>query len=350
MMTLAIESPRRVSVCGEPEPGPLKAGQVLVEVNRISLCGSDYRLFDGSYAGPRRYPIRFGHEWSGRIADVSAGSRLRRDALVTGDCSKWCGSCDLCQVDRNLCRAIEKFGITTDGFSTQYRIVEERYLYQDEYGMSPRNLALTEIFAVAFRGVKCAGLDLERARDVLVFGAGPLGLATYLILRHHYGISGVRMVEAHPEKIESVLKFLPECLFAPHLANEPGQEPLTYSEVELLSRFDVAFECSGSGTALNRALSVVSKGGMIVCLGINSPSTTRTDLLVTKGLRLTGSIGGTGAFAEAMRFVANHGALVAGLVTHEFPMQRAQQAFEQTISCAERIKAQLVFEKENDTR
>jgi L-gulonate 5-dehydrogenase len=344
MIDVAIESPRRVGVHHEHVPRPPAPGQVLVEVHRVGLCGSDYRLFDGTYGGPKRYPIRFGHEWSGRIVDLPGKSKLDRNAWVTGDCSKWCGVCDLCRLDKNLCRNIEKFGITADGFSTQYRIVEEKYLYQDEFGLAPRLLALAEFFAVAYRGVMQAQGDLGIADEVLVLGAGPVGLATYLILKYQYGISHVRIAEANPRKVASVQTSVGVPEFSNDLLEQAGEETSTYGDIGLLARYSVIFECAGSAAAVNRALSLVAKGGTVVCLGITPPAVVRTDLLVTKGVRLQGSIGGTGAFVEAMKFIAANAGVVRGIVTHEFPMQRVQEAFEQTMNCEQRIKAQLIFQ------
>ena len=341
MIDVLIESPGRIALNHGPVPGPLKRGEVLVEVQRVSLCGSDYRLFEGTYGGPRRYPIRFGHEWSGRIVDLHAKSRLHRNALVTGDCSKWCGYCDLCQADKNLCRNIEKFGITTDGFSSQYRIVEEKYLYQDDLGMTPRLLALVEIFAVALRGVERADADLNKAGEVLILGAGPLGLAAYFILKHEYSIPDVKVIETNRHRVESARTWVRECEFTEELLEENS----TYQDIDRLSRYPVIFECAGSASALNQSLSRVAKGGLVVCLGITPPARLRTDLLVTKALRLQGSIGGTGAFPRAMRFIARNADAIAGIVTHEFPMEEAQKVFEQKTASSQQIKTQLVFEE-----
>jgi L-iditol 2-dehydrogenase len=344
MIDVAIERPHRVGIRDERVPGRPAPRQALVEVHRIGLCGSDYRLFDGTYSGPKRYPIRFGHEWSGRIVDLPAKSKLDRNAWVTGDCSKWCGDCNLCRLDKNLCRGIEKFGITVDGFSTQYRMVEEKYLYQDEFGLEPRLLALAEFFAVAFRGVMYAERELENADEALVLGAGPIGLATYLILKYHYGVNRVRISDPNQGKVAAARTSLDVPEFTHDLLEQPDEQTSTYEDMQRLARYPVVFECAGCAPAVNRALSVVGKGGTVICLGITPPSAIRTDLLVTKGVRLQGSIGGTGAFPEAMKFIAANARVAGGMVTHEFPVQRTQEAFEHTMDCEQRIKVQLVLQ------
>jgi len=343
MIDIAIQSPRCLDFRQGPPPRQLARGQVLVEVHRVGLCGSDYRLFDGSYSGPKRYPIRFGHEWAGRIVDLPAKSKFDRNVWVTGDCSKWCGNCDLCRIDKNLCRGIEKFGITIDGFSTQYRMIEEKYLYQDEFNLDARLLALVEFFAVAFRGVMYVERELAAADEVLVLGGGPLGLATYLILKHHCGISKLKITEPNAGRIAAAQASLGVHEFSEDLPEPRNEQRSGYEEIGASARYPVVFECAGCAAAVNMALSLVAKGGTVVNLGITSPSLIRTDLLVTKGVRLQGSIGGTGAFQQAMRFIAANARVIRGMVTHEFPMEQAQEAFEQTMLCEQRIKAQLVF-------
>ncbi|HSJ54740.1 MAG TPA: alcohol dehydrogenase catalytic domain-containing protein, partial [Anaerolineae bacterium] len=87
--------------------------QVLVRTHAVGLCGSDAGLYLGTYEGPRNYPLYFGHEWSGTVeATGPAATRLRPGDKVTGDCSLYCGACQFCGRDKNLCQRIEKFGIT----------------------------------------------------------------------------------------------------------------------------------------------------------------------------------------------------------------------------------------------
>ena len=72
MDAVYIVRPGRLKVSAVKEKNfRLRKGEALVEVRAVSLCGSAFSLFDGKYKGPHTYPIRFGHEWSGRV--VSTG-------------------------------------------------------------------------------------------------------------------------------------------------------------------------------------------------------------------------------------------------------------------------------------
>lgn len=324
MMDLRIEGPRRLACRNhaplDRAPGP---GEVRVAVERVTLCGSDYRLFEGSYGGPCRYPLRFGHEWAGRVVQGGPGTRLAPGTRVTGDCSRWCGGCDRCAADRNLCRRVEKFGITCDGFSTPVRVVEERYLYPDEHGLGPGALALAEVFAVAWRAVERAG-PAAPADPALVVGAGPLGVAVALVLRHARGAGAVDVTERDGERVRLAAGRFAEVRAVPPPPGLP--EGCGYAEMEEAARYPLVFDCSGSPAGLDAAAAACAPGGTVVALGLGGGAAVRGDLLVAKGLTVRGSIGGTGAFPQAMALLAAHRDIPERMVTRRLPARRARAA------------------------
>jgi threonine dehydrogenase-like Zn-dependent dehydrogenase len=340
MTDVRIEGPGRLAweeaAPLDRPPGP---GEVRVAVERITLCGSDFHLFHGSYGGPCRYPLRFGHEWSGRVLEAGPGTRICPGTRVTGDCSRWCGTCDRCAVDRNLCRRIEKFGITCDGFSTGVRVVEERYLYPDEHDLGADALALVEVFAVAWRGVARAG-GAGGAERVLVVGAGPLGLAVALVLEHAAGRE-VELAESDPARARLVAGRFGGLRPAPPPAGPDGLR--SYADLAEAGRYPVVFDCSGSAAGLDAALAACAPGGTMVAFGLSATAAARSDVLVAKGLTVRGSIGGTGAFPEAMALLAARRDLPERLVTHRLPARQAEAALAPAAPSGGRIKVQLVF-------
>lgn len=328
----------RAAATGPPLP-VLGPDEALVEVDRVTLCGSDQRLYDGTYGGPRSYPIRFGHEWSGRVVDAGGGAAGLLGRWVTGDCSRWCGRCDRCPTDRNLCRHIEKFGLTVDGFSTRLRVVDRRYLYPDDFDLGAGLLALSEFFAVAHHGLSRVGLREDD--DVLVIGAGALGLASVLLLRHRHRVRSVRVLESDPRKAKLVTELFPGVpVDVP--PEGPGPGAADYAALTEDARHPVVVECSGSEQGMNTALAQVLPRGRVLYFGLRASAHLRTDLIVAKGLEITGSIGGTGSFREIHSFLAGHRADCARLITHRLPAERAQDAF---VSADDgvRIKTQILF-------
>ncbi|MGW4078818.1 zinc-dependent alcohol dehydrogenase [Streptomyces asiaticus] len=333
----------RSSDTSPPLPA-LRPDDVVVEVDRVTLCGSDHRLYDGTYGGPRSYPIRFGHEWSGRVVDAGAGARPLLGRLVTGDCSRWCGRCPRCAADRNVCHHIQKFGITVDGFSTRHRTVDSRYLYADDFDLGAGLLALSEFFAVAHHGL--CRIPLHEDDDVLVIGAGALGLASRLLLTHEYKVRSVCVMEADPAKAALVAGLFPDAVLrTPPPVGGPGAAD--YAALTKDARYPVVVECSGSEHGMNTALALALPLGRVLCFGLRSSANLRTDLLVAKSLTLSGSIGGTGSFRGVQAFLADHREEAARLVTHRLPAGRAGEAFAPAPhGTTPRIKTQILFGEE----
>jgi L-iditol 2-dehydrogenase len=313
----------------QPTPGP---GEVVVEVDRVSLCGSDCRLYRGTYGGPHTYPVRFGHEWSGRVAATGPRVDLAVGTEVTGDCSRWCGGCDLCQVDRNLCRQIEKFGLTVDGFSTRRRVVPAQYLYPDPYRLGPRLRALAEPFAVALHAFDRALALQPRPQSVLIVGAGPIGLACALVAARHHHLAAVALCEPDPVRATIAASIVPE------VAVEPDGT----------GRHQLVVECAGSASGVDTAITRADPHGQVVLLGLGHAVPTQLGLAVTKGLRLVGSIGGTGAFPTALAFLDRNRQVAGSLVTGTHVAAKAGDAFAAAVEDQTQLKIQVCFEEDCD--
>ena len=103
MNKLIIDKPQFLTteICQKPL---VQNNEVLIKVSRISLCGSDIHLYNGTYSGPINYPIMFGHEWSGVVEKTGENvTKFKKGDKVSGDCSCYCSDCEYCQVDKNLC-------------------------------------------------------------------------------------------------------------------------------------------------------------------------------------------------------------------------------------------------------
>ena len=207
MKKLVISAPHKVDLAesGAGEPGP---DQVKIGIRRVSLCGSDMALFEGSYRGPCRYPLVFGHEWSGVV--LQTGSNVRDvfpGDFVTGDCSKYCGKCDNCSKDKNLCSNIEKFGITIDGYAAEEVVTDRKYIYVSKSRLPHKLLALTEVFSVALHALKRAGIEnLNRDADVLITGCGAVGMAALFLLKRKYGFENIVVAEKSEEKLKKIME------------------------------------------------------------------------------------------------------------------------------------------------
>ncbi len=318
---------------------------VLVRIDNIGICGSDLHLFAGDYQGPHKYPMFFGHEWAGTVEEIGRNVEgLKKGDRVTGDCSRWCGTCRMCVIDKNLCLNIEKFGISVDGASRELFAVHHKYLYRASTA-DLKVLSLAEPLAVAAHALSKVEpvLALESAR-ILVMGAGTIGLSTLLILRRYYGKSSVEVLEMLPARLNAAVSFgaRPSALIQENHPDSVSQTSWAglYSAKDT---FDLIVDTTGNPKAMSMALRLVAPLGTILCIGFLPASQFDLRQIVAKSATITGSIGGTGHFDRAVKVIEEYPADCEMLVTHRFRAADAEAAFYAAASGQDAIKVQIVF-------
>ncbi|MBE6830526.1 MAG: oxidoreductase [Ruminococcaceae bacterium] len=314
---------------------------VLVRVTNVGLCGSDIHLYKGTYNGPHNYPMLFGHEWSGIVEKTGKGvTGLKPGDKVTGDCSRYCGECDACRRDKNLCTHIEKFGITVDGASAEYIVRNQKYLYKADTKADLALLALTEPISVAkhlLEKVLHAAGSL-RGKKILVYGGGAIGQAALLLLKRLYGCEEVDLSDLIAFRTDLAKSFG---------ANIPSQEELKvqggsdYASLYSQARYDVIIETTGVAPVFANALNLLKPGGVLGCVGMIASVEIAQKLIVTKALTVLGSIGGTGEFEQVIRFIHENETEAARLISHHFKMENASQAFETAVDANQAMKITL---------
>lgn len=343
MKIIQIVGEKELKIVDESSERKLETNQVAVLVKRVSLCGSDIKLYKGNYGGPCNYPLTFGHEWAGEVLEVaedvvefSAGDH------VTGDCSCWCGACINCKDDKNLCENIEKFGITIDGFSKQVAIVDKKYLYRSDSNLDFKILALTECFAVALHAIKKTIKDkMDVNTKVLINGSGAIGIATYLLLCYKFKIKNISIYDKEPKKVGVLSNIINKDIA--NLDMTCIKENQTYAEMYDDNGFDYIFETSGTVSGLESAIELANSFGKITYIGISDGTITNTKMLTTKALTLKGSIGGTGEFEDIIEFFEQNREMVEKVVTFESDVDSVQEVFENMIHNPENIKCQIIF-------
>jgi threonine dehydrogenase-like Zn-dependent dehydrogenase len=181
MRAFVVSGPSRAGV--EEVAAPLAgAGQVVVDVDRVGICGTDVEIFTGGMAyfrdGHARYPMRLGHEWCGTVSAVGAGVEQgwlgRR---VTGDTMLGCGSCRLCRSGRqHLCADRYEIGIRGGwpGALAEQLLVPAGALHALPDSIDSTVGAMVEPGGNALRAAQAA--QAAPGRRVLVYGPGTIGL------------------------------------------------------------------------------------------------------------------------------------------------------------------------------
>ena len=326
MKKYTLMEPNRIEVQELPIPKPGK-GEVLIRVKYVGVCGSDVHLFNGSYNGPFSYPMLFGHEWSGIVETAGEGvTAFAPGDMVTGDCSKYCGHCDNCQTNKNLCRNIEKFGITIDGASAEYIVRDARYVYHAPEGSDLKLLSLTEPVAVAaamITKIKRAMPDIAK-RKVLIFGGGPIGAAALMLLKLAEGCEHVDLFDIAKSRCDTARQLGADIPEAESLDVKPGSD---YASLYAAAKYDAIIETTGNAKVFASTLYLTKPAGVIGCVGMIAKAEIEQKLIVTKSLCIIGSIGGTGEFEAVMDFLSAHKETASKLISHTMPMENAAEAF-----------------------
>jgi L-iditol 2-dehydrogenase len=324
---IVLRGDKQADIVVEDVPAPT-GSQVLIRTHAVGLCGSDLGLYHGTYEGPRNYPLHFGHEWSGTVEAAGPSvTGVRRGDKVTGDCSIYCGTCEFCPRDRNLCQRIEKVGITIPGASRQFFLQEERYVYRADAQADLDLVALSEPLAVgahAAARVRGGRPNLTKEK-ILVSGGGTIGLACLYALKVLEGCEHVELYDVVESRVRKALE-----LGASELTAAAGSDSAAADYGGLYSGrgYDAIFETSGAPAAFRRAVELVRPLGTIMALGFIPSIEFSLKQITFKAAHIVGSVGGTGEFERVLAFTLRHPDLARQIITHQVPFQEYARAFE----------------------
>lgn len=339
---IVLQGGRKADIVAAMVPEPT-GRQVLIKTHAVGLCGSDMALYNGQYQGPSNYPIYFGHEWSGIVEAVGPEvTRVKPGDKVTGDCSIFCGECEFCARDKNLCKTIEKFGITMDGASRQFFRQDERYVYRAHPAADLDLVALSEPLAVgahAVRRVAEVRPDLKQEK-ILVLGGGAIGLACFLSLKYVEGCQHVELFDPVPARADKALELGAATLTDATTAEADGS---SYGGLYSGRGYDAIFETSGSPAAFRRTIDLLRPLGTVMALGFIPSIEFSLKTITFKAARIMGSMGGTGEFETVLNFTLNCPELARQLITHRLPFEEYAQAFAAAEDRQQTLKVLVTF-------
>jgi len=267
MNAITVEPHKPGSARFEEIPGPdVHDGSVLVEAVAVGVCGTDVEIIEGKYgwAPPGRTRLVLGHESLGRVLVPDPGGNLKEGDLIVGivrrpdpvPCSNCAvGEWDMCRNGQYTERGIKHI----DGFmSEQWRIEPEYAMKVDRtLGLLGVLLEPTTVVTKAWEQVQAVG---QRAfwepRNVLVTGAGPIGLLAALVCAQHgLDVHVLDRAVSGPK---------------PELVRALGATYHTGSATDVGFNPDVIVECTGVGQVISDCLRVASAGGIVCLTGVGS--------------------------------------------------------------------------------
>jgi 2-desacetyl-2-hydroxyethyl bacteriochlorophyllide A dehydrogenase len=197
MQAIVFPQPETIALERVPDPAP-QPDEVVVQVSRCGICGTDVHIYRNEYMST--FPLIPGHEFGGTVVEVGAAvTDVQVGDRVAVDPNLYCGRCDYCRNEEaNHCRNWQGIGITRPGGFAEYVATPARACYKLPEALTDLQAAFIEPLAcVAFA---CKRLRVWPGEQILVFGAGPMGLLLLQALRHS-GASGVVLVDKQPDRL-----------------------------------------------------------------------------------------------------------------------------------------------------
>jgi L-iditol 2-dehydrogenase len=318
MKVLRLHAAGDLRLEDEPVSEPAE-GEALLRVTAVGVCGSDLHWFSESGIGDARLeqPLVLGHEFAAmRVED---GRRVAVDPAIP------CGGCEFCLGGHpNLCPQVRFAGHgRVDGALREYLPWPAALLHSLPDSLSDADGAMLEPLGVALHAVDLG--HLRTGMRVGVFGCGPIGL---LIVQLARVAGAVQIIATDPlaHRLEAA-----RACGATHLiqANQGAEAPEVW-EVAARRGVDVAFEVAGENAAVETAIHAVKPGGQVVLVGIPADNRTSFNAATArrKGLTLRLCRRMKHTYPRAIALVEQGLVDVRSLVTHRFPLDQYQQAFE----------------------
>jgi threonine 3-dehydrogenase len=306
----------------EPAAGP---NDVKIRVARTGICGTDLHIeaWDSWAAGEINAPLVPGHEFSGEVVEVgSAVTTVRVGDLVSGEGHVVCGHCRNCRAGRrHLCIHTSGVGVNRDGAFAEFVVIPEGNAWSHSAGM---DLELAAIFDPLGNAVHTALSFPLVGEDVLVTGAGPIGLMAAAVARH-VGARFVVITDVNEERLELARKM------GVDLAVNVASERIASAQrvLGMKEGFDIGLEMSGSPNALPEMLDNLTHGARVAVLGVPAqPVTIDCVKVITHMITIKG-IYGREMFETwyAMNAMVSTGLDVSGVITDRFPSSHWEDAF-----------------------
>lgn len=255
------ESGLRLEEMPVPDPGP---DEVLVRVHTTGICGTDIHIFewDDWARATIPAPMTVGHEFSGYIAAVGSNvSGLAEGELVGAEGHVVCGHCRNCLAGRrHLCQQPKGLGVNIPGAFADYVLVPKSNVWRHDESIDPEIASLFDPFGNAVHTALKFGVFGE---DVLITGAGPIGLMATSVVRHA-GARNVVVTDINPFRLELAVE-----MGATRSVDIRKEDiAAVQAELDMLEGFDVALEMSGSPAAMEDILANTVHGANIALLGI----------------------------------------------------------------------------------
>jgi len=326
-MKALVKSRREPGLWLEEVPVPeIGINDVLIRVDRTSICGTDVHIWNWDDWASKTIPVPMvvGHEFVGEIVAVGSNvADFTPGMLVGGEGHVVCGRCRNCLAGRrHLCAHTQGVGVNRPGAFAEYIALPMSNVWHHREWVD-RDIAC--IFDPFGNAVHTALSFPVLGEDVLVTGAGPIGIMSAAVARHA-GARFVVITDVNPYRLELARRL------GVTLAVDARTTRLAEVQKQLgmLEGFDVGFEMSGNPSAFRQMLANMCHGGKIALLGIpDAEVAIDWNTVIFNGLTIKG-IYGREMYETwyKMTIMLQCGLDIRPVITHRFPYTEYREAFE----------------------
>jgi threonine 3-dehydrogenase len=312
-----------------PEP-TIGINDVLIRVRYTGICGTDVHIYQWDEWAQKtiRVPMAIGHEFVGEI--VAVGSNVNDffpGDIVSGEGHVVCGRCRNCLAGRrHLCAATQGVGVNRPGAFAELISIPMTNIWRHHQGVNQEVAAIFDPFGNA---VHTALSFPVLGEDVLITGAGPIGIMAISVVKHA-GARHVVITDLNPFRLELARKM------GATLAVDPRETSLTdvQKRLNMTEGFDVGLEMSGSLQALSDMIANMSHGAKIAVLGIPARSAPFDWRPVIFNMITIKGIYGREMYETwyKMSVMLDSGLDISPVITHRFPYHEFQKGFDAMIS------------------
>ena len=311
----------------EPEIG---INDVLVRVHYTGICGTDVHIYQWDEWAQKTIPVpmAIGHEFVGEV--VAVGSNVNDffpGNLVSGEGHVVCGRCRNCLAGRrHLCASTLGVGVNRPGAFAELIALPMTNIWRHSPNICEEVAAIFDPFGNA---VHTALSFPVLGEDVLITGAGPIGIMAIPVVRHA-GARHVVVTDPNPYRLELARKM------GATLAVNPSERPLAEIQKELgmVEGFDVGLEMSGNSHALREMITSMSHGGKIAILGIPAKEMQIDWRPVIFNMLTIKGIYGREMYETwyKMAVILQSGVDISPIITHRFKYYEFEKGFEAMVS------------------
>lgn len=334
MKVVTFPSPGKISIETASEP-PCGDDEIIVRVARAGLCGTDVHIHRNEYLS--KFPLVPGHEFCGTVTEVGRDvGYIKPGQRVAVDPNIDCGHCEFCRRQQNnQCLNWQGVGITRAGAFAEYVAVPARVSYLVPDAVDDAAAAFIEPLSCVVHAMDRLPMDV--GDDVLLFGAGPIGLLLMQMLRRR-GAARIVVVDKQAHRLE-----LAKTLGATHAI---PASPSAADELRRLAPhgFAIVADATGVPAVIERAFDHLRPYGKYLQFGV-TPRDAKVSIepfrVFKNDWTIIGSFALCYTFEPAIALLASGAIDVSSLISHTLPLDRFEEGFN-AFARGESLKVQFV--------